>query len=143
MKESLMKQAITDLRENTCSCVVCADDRILFAEKGDGLAPLFAVYLENREQLAGAYAFDKAVGTAAASLLVDAGVALVYGETMSFGAKQILAEADIETVCEKLVPAILNREGIGLCPLEKLLIDVPDNKDRVEKLRTFAESNQI
>lgn len=96
--------------------------------------------LNNRpNDLQGACAADRIVGSAAALLFIHGGISALYARTLSAGALKILENAKIETVYDKLVDFIANRAGDGMCPLESLCRNVDDPAEAFRVIREFLE----
>jgi len=100
-------------------------DRLIFTSNKDGLQPL----LEYIDRLVPCQdeikIFDKIMGNAAALLSVKADCKKVYSPLGSQLAIKTLGNYNAEYHFTEIVPYIQNREGQGMCPLEKLSI----NKD--------------
>ena len=104
---------------------LCAGGRVV-ARSGRGVAPLLALSEEFNMRLNGCSAADKIVGKAAALLLVRLGAREVYGEVMSESAKRVFEKFGVLYSYGALVPNIINREGTGICPMEKATEDTDD-----------------
>ena len=68
--------------------------------------------------LHGARVADKVVGKGAAALMAVMGVAEVYAHVISQPAYDLLCSSGAVVTYGTLVPNIINRTGMGLCPLE-------------------------
>lgn len=113
---------------------ILASDGVTFcAVKGDtvitdtkrGIAPLMEIY-EREGSLDGFSAADKVVGKAAAFLYVRLGVKELYAEVISSHALTVLRKQGINAAFFNEVPAIINREGTGYCPMESAVLDISD-----------------
>jgi len=98
-------------------------DRLLFTSNKDGLQPLLEyidriVPYQNEIKI-----FDKIMGNAAALLSVKADCRKVYSPLGSQLAIKTLGDYNAEYHFIKIVPYIQNREGEGMCPMEKLSIN--------------------
>jgi hypothetical protein len=69
---------------------------------------------------------DKLVGKAAALLFAHGGVRSLWAARMSEAARDFLRAAGIDFDYGELVPAILNRDGTDLCPMEQRAMPVDD-----------------
>ena len=98
----------------TCVMVKGHKERC-FTERG--VAPLISL-LPSAE---GAVFADKVVGKAAAYLYVLLSARAVFAQTVSRGARAVLERYGVPLELETEVPAIINRRGDDLCPLEKAL----------------------
>lgn len=109
---SLAKQL---LASGTHTIVAVKAGDTVAAASGPGLAPLLAVL----DRLQGAAVADRAVGRAAALLLLHAGAACVHGLVLSEPGRAALDQHGCPASWDKLVPHIRNRMGTGLCPMEE------------------------
>ena len=99
---------------------VCDRERLLFTSSKDGLKPLLE-YVDNIVPHQGEIKiFDKIMGNAAALLAVKADCKEAYSPLGSEFAIETLSDYSIEYYFTKVVPYIQNREGQGMCPMEKL-----------------------
>lgn len=73
--------------------------------------------------MAGAYAFDKILGKAAALLFSYVKVKAVYSLKASNAGVSTLKENNIKCISEKIIPYILNSQRNDICPMEKLAYD--------------------
>jgi hypothetical protein len=101
-----------------CGGVLYSDER--------GIRPPLRWLREEPAVLVGAQVADKVIGKAAALLFCHGGVRSVWAETMSEAAAKFLDTQGIPFACDTLVPAILNREGTGLCPMEQKAMAIED-----------------
>ena len=98
-------------------------DKLLFTSTKDGLKPILeyvdsGIPHQNKVKI-----FDKILGNAAALLAVKADCQKVYSPLGSELAIKTLNGYSIEYYFDKMVSYIQNREGQGMCPMEKLSID--------------------
>ena len=120
-----------------CTCVVCKGDNIHISQKR-GVAPLIEL-LDSRIDVRGYSAADKAVGKAAAMLVVLLGVSEIYAAIMSRSAKKILDEYGIKYSCGEEVEYIINRKKDGMCPMEKAVMDIDDPAEAPKKIKETIE----
>ncbi len=128
------KQLLTDAGY---TCVICRGDDIHKSEKR-GVAPLIEL-LDNKADVRGYSAADKAVGKAAAMLFVLLGVGEIYATIMSQSAKKILDGHGIKYSCGKEVEYIINRKKDGMCPMEKAVMDIDDPAEAPTKIKETIE----
>lgn len=83
-----------------------------------GVAPLLK-FIDSSVDFSSFCAADKVVGKAAALLYVYMGIKRLYAKTISTGAVNILKKYHIAYQYENLTPYIMNRNGDGICPMEK------------------------
>ncbi len=112
-----LDKAKTLLACGTYTCVLVRGDLVLTTTER-GVKPLL-MWLERKEELRGGMAADRVVGKAAAFLYALLGVDAVYAPVMSEPAVSLLVSYGIEPLHEITVPAIRNRAGTGLCPMEQ------------------------
>lgn len=128
------KQLLTDAGY---TCVICRGDDIRTSEKR-GVSPLIEL-LDNKADVRGYSAADKAVGKAAAMLFVLLGVSEIYAAIMSRSAKKILDEYGIKYSCGEEVEYIINRKKDGMCPMEKAVMDIDDPAEAPTKIKETIE----
>ncbi|MCL2300858.1 MAG: DUF1893 domain-containing protein [Firmicutes bacterium] len=121
-----------DLGDHTC--VIRTADGAPLVSGEHGILPPLRWLRENPDSLRGADAADRVIGKAAALLFAYGGVRSIWAARMSEAARDFLRTTDILFDYDELVPAILNRDGTDICPMERraLGIDGP-----VEAFRVF------
>ena len=92
----------------------------IFCSKETGLKGLMDFLCKNGRQATGVIVFDKVVGRAAALLSIYLNVKEVYGKIGSRPAADVLQEYKVVFHFENVCPSILDKERIGLCPMEQL-----------------------
>jgi len=97
-------------------------DKLLFTSNKDGLKPLLEYLDKSFPHQNEIRIFDTILGNAAALLAVRAECKKVYSPLGSELAIKTLNEYSMEYYFTKVVPYIQNREGQGMCPMEKLSI---------------------
>jgi hypothetical protein len=112
------------LNSGSYSCVLVKND-IIYTSTLSGISPL-VTFLDAGTDLKGFSAADKIIGKAAALLFVLAGVREVYGQTMSERAAAVLKRYGIVFSYGSLIPEIINRQGTGMCPMEKTVLDTEE-----------------
>lgn len=119
-----LQRAKTLLENHNYTCVLCKGETIITSTKR-GVKPLVDM-LDGTEDLNGFSTADKIVGKAAAMLYVLLGVKEVYAEVMSKAAEEVFAKYMI--ICEygELTENIINRNGDGICPMEKAVQEIDD-----------------
>jgi len=108
------------------TCVVRTSTGELLRSDERGIRPPLQWLREDPSLLRGAEVSDKVIGKAAALLFRYGGVKSVWAERMSEAAAAFLAAQGIVYAYDELVPAILNREGTGLCPMEQRALALDD-----------------
>lgn len=138
----MTEKAKTLLASGDYTCVLCKGDAV-YQSKERGVKPLLD-WLESGTDLRGFAAADRVVGKAAAYLYVLLGVRAVYAPVMSEAARAVLERYGIEASCGVAVPAIRNRAGTGLCPVEQAVADIDTSQAAlpaiVERLQQLQKS---
>jgi len=97
---------------------------IVARETGRGIGPALNLFRANK--LRGADVADKIVGKAAAALFISGGAVSVHADVMCESAAELLTAYGIPNSADAIVPAIINRKGTGLCPMEAAVKDLDD-----------------
>lgn len=126
------ERAMAALHRENYTCVLC-DDRRFLTDRKRGILPLLQ-RLEEKE-LRGMCVADRAVGRAAAMLLICGGASAVYGEVMTQEARELLNAHGIETAFGTLTDVIRNREGNAPCPMERAVEGLSEPSDAPAVLR--------
>jgi len=112
---------------------------MVYSSEGDGLAPLLdAIERLGSPALAGSTVVDKIVGKAVALLACYFRAFDVYAEVMSRRAVEVLTRHGVKHSSEEVVEEIRDREGKGVCPFERLVLDVDDPRQAYERLLRIA-----
>lgn len=90
---------------------------------------------ESGFSLESGFVSDKVIGKAAAFLMVVLGAKEVFGETVSRHALTVFERFGVNITYKFLVPAIINRSGDGICPMEKAVLNVENPTEAAEILR--------
>lgn len=123
------------LKQGGYSFVVVSNGNVLGKETGPSVQPLANFLAEHSEKVKAASLADKVVGRAVAILSVYYGLKAVYAALMSEGAVKFLQTYKIEYEYQTRVPAILNRQGDGTCPIEKSLLGIETPEEGMQVLR--------
>ena len=113
-----------ELLANGHACAVCGNG-ISASFDGRGIAPLLDA-VTHFGSFSGYTVCDKVVGSAAAFVLIEAGAAEVYADTVSRRAVSLLSSAGITVSYGKITDFIKNRRGDDLCPMEKKALEMKD-----------------
>ena len=97
--------------------VVCTLSGEIIKFHNPGVKDLFELVETRPEALEGALVADRVIGRGAALLLALGHVCRVYVQIISEPAVLVLQDYDIKVEYDKLVPNIINRDGIGICPV--------------------------
>lgn len=139
LKNNDLQKAKTILKNNHYTCVIVRDDLIVFTSKKRGIVPLieFKTYSDSCGKFSLA---DKIIGKAAALLCVYLGIDFVYSDVISTPAINILKQHNIDVFYDIEVAVIKNRNGDGLCPMEKLSKGVDKPEIMYNKIIQWLES---
>lgn len=109
-----------EAEEGLSLLVLGGGGEVLYKSREEGIGPLFRAV----SALAGAVLADKIIGKAAALLAVYGRAAAVYGRVMSRPAMAVLEKYNIPFEYENEAEHIINRLGLDICPMEKLVLSI-------------------
>lgn len=144
-KTSVINQAISIIQKDQASLILIKNDEIIHKTSGRGIAPLLNLYHNQPELLKDAVVVDKIIGKAAAMILTLGGASKAYGIVMSVEGRSFLQNHKIDAQHNLCVDVISNRDGNGICPIEKSVLgtDIPQEgleliEAKLLKLREVA-----
>jgi hypothetical protein len=117
--------------------VLVKDGQVLGTGERQGIADLLTLAGQAGAGARGAALADRVVGKAAAMTAAFMGVTAVYTPLVSSPAQTALAQAGIYLEYDRRVPVVLNRQGDGPCPMERLIATLDDPQEAVAALRDF------
>lgn len=120
-----IEKAISELKDDL-TCVLVKGDLIYTSNK-KGIAPILD-FINEGIDLNGFSVADRIVGRAISFLYIYSGIKEAYGEVMSYGAMDLLKKHHINYSYQNATDKIINRKGDDICPMEKTVIDVDDEK---------------
>lgn len=129
------KKAKEMLNKGDYTLVLCngnVGEAVFSAERG--VSPLLNL-IDSGKDLSAYSAADKVVGRAAAFLYVLMKIEEVCALTLSEGAKEVFDKHGVTYCYDELVPYIINRQGDGICPMEKATKDAADPDDALKRVR--------
>lgn len=129
-----MLKAKNLLENNSYTCVVIKGDTFISSNL-KGIMPLMNWISEDSEILKDSYVADKAIGKAAALLMVYSNVKEVYAGIISEHALDCFKKYNISISYNKKVPYILNRTQSDMCPMEKACLETSDPKEAYKILK--------
>lgn len=97
-------------------------------------------FIEKGIDLKGYSVADKVVGKAAALLFVKAGIKEVFAKVISLEATRVLVRFSIPFEYEALNEKIISHDGVSICPMEKLVMDIDDPNEGYVLLKGKLES---
>lgn len=133
-----MQDLIDILHNNECSCVLRNGNIHTYSQHG--VADLYDIYTQTPALLNGADVADRVVGKGAASILTAGNVRQVYADLISNDGLEVLKKAGIPVFYTRLVPAILNRDGSSLCPIETICAPCQTLDECMDKIKDFVRS---
>lgn len=137
-KDCLQARAI--LEAEGCTCVLCGQARI-YKRFDRGIRPLLT-FLDEGPTVSGFCAADKVVGKAAALLYCLLQVQEVYAPVISRPALEVLECHGIRVYYQVCAPAIQNRAGNGLCPMETATQAISDPRLAPARIREALQKLQ-
>ena len=123
------------LRGRDYSLVMVRDGRIIYASRSHGIGGILQAIEELNCRIKGASVADKVIGKAAALLLAYSKVKDAYAVIISRNGLETLRSHGIQVDYENLVPKILDRSGRGICPFEKIALEIDSPRSGFEALR--------
>lgn len=108
----------------THSIVLCKNGRVITSVKR-GVAPL-AEFIRSGTDISGFSAADRAVGKAAAMLMIKADIREVFALTISESAEKLLKNHGVRVSFRTRAERIMNRDKTGACPMESAVADTDD-----------------
>jgi hypothetical protein len=86
---------------------------------------------------------DRVVGKAAALLCLYARATAVFAVIASEKGVEMLKKNNVLCRFENMVPYILDSKKSGICPFEKLVINISNPDEAYEKLKAFAVERSL
>ena len=123
------------------SIVVIKNGNILTKKQGVGIRPILEVIEELKEEMKDSIIGDRILGKASALLCKYVKAKGVYSPQATKTAIALLITAGIPIQIDGMVPYIKNKSGDGVCPFEKMLIDVdsPEEAYNILKKNVFRQ----
>ncbi len=122
------------------TCVLCRGECV-YTDEQKGIAPMMS-FLDSGICLRDFSVADRIVGKAAALLFVLAGVREVYAQVLSESGMRVLIQHGVPFEYDTLTPAIINRMGTGLCPMEQAVRDIESPEQARQAIRAAVERLQ-
>lgn len=107
-----------------------------------GIADLYKIVGNGGKELHNAVVIDKAIGKAAAALLVIGGAKQISTPRISAPALKMLSNAGIDVRYDAEVPLILNRTLTDVCPMERLCSESDDPREIFKLITDFIKEKQ-
>lgn len=126
------------LAENKYTFAAVKNGEIRTSEKR-GVAPVLDLIDSEPDFLSGASVADKVIGKAAAMLLTAYGVKEIHTPLASLKAVEYIREKRTKLSYESTAGYIINRDGTDMCPMEKTVLDISDEKEAERLIRIKLE----
>ena len=126
------------LAENRYTFAAVKNGEIRTSEKR-GVAPVIDLIDSEPDFLNGASVADKVIGKAAAMLLTAYGVKEIFTPLASLKAVEYIREKQTKLTYENTAGYIINRDGTDMCPMEKTVLDISDEKEAERLIRIKLE----
>lgn len=131
---------VEELREKGLSLMIYRDGELVFSSFGRGITPLLdAVEALGLEHLHGAIVVDKFIGRAAALIIVHVKASEAHAALISAGAKEVFRKHGLRHLFADETDVIAGSDGVGLCPFERLVMDISDPAEAYAMIRAKAE----
>lgn len=127
------------LEEKNYSLVVVKEGKVTFTSEDRGIKPMYYLSKNMKDEVKGGSIADKVIGRGAALLSIYLNIKQVYGKVMSKEAVEVLEGENIPYGFETLCDCIQNRDKSGLCPVEKLSLNIVDPTILLKKLEEFLQ----
>ncbi|MFO8059041.1 MAG: DUF1893 domain-containing protein [Bacillota bacterium] len=137
-----LQLARTHLEVGSDSVVMVGGGRVLASAGGQGLFPLLTVLREVKGFKGEMAMADSVVGLAAALFALDCPVRAVYGRVISERAESCLRKHRVHVEADTRTSAIMNREGTGMCPMEKIAAESEDAEQAKRRMRDLLHWDQ-
>lgn len=131
------RELIDTLDREQCSCVIGRGDSVTLCHER-GVKDLLRLLTDEPAMLKDAFVADKVVGKGAAALMILGGVAGVYARVVSRAALELFERSGIAVSFGQCVPAIINRAGTGICPVETLCRDCDTARECLPLIQDFV-----
>ena len=128
------RQMLEMLNSQSLSLMVY-NDSVLTTHDNRGIHDLLQLVSDQPERLQGAIVADKLVGRAAAAIMAVGGVRELHTNLISTPARELLEKAGIRVFAREEVPAILNRDRSGMCPMDTRIADAETPEECVRLLQ--------
>jgi hypothetical protein len=127
------------LKTDDLSLVIVKNKKIIFQTRMHGIKGFLQTIERFEDDLVDASLADKIVGRAIAMLCIYSKIKAVYAVVISEEAMSLLKNERIYCEAESLVPYILGKDKMTMCPFEKAVINVDKPYEAYERLRNCVE----
>lgn len=131
-----MNRYLEELEKTGSSLLIYKGGEVIFSSASGGMKPLLeAIETLSGEVLSGTIVADKIVGRAAALLIAYMGVMEAHAGVISATAVKVLRRHGISYHFGEEVEAVKSRDGVIVCPFEKLVQEVSDPEEAYNRIR--------
>jgi hypothetical protein len=132
-------EALKRLDAEGLNLLILKGGKHLYSSKKAGMAPLLeAIDSLGLRRLKNSVVADRIVGKASALLIGYFKASKVYTRLLSSTAIKVLEKHGIKYAYERVVDNIRNKEDAGICPFEKVVLEIEDPKEGYKKLRQIC-----
>ena len=117
------------------SLALIKNEKIVFSSRESGLRPLWECLKKYRRSKKTFILFDKLIGLAAAKLIVHARIiSRIETLLVSEPAKIFLEKNDIQIRAARIVPNILTKDRLAICPGEIIALNTATENEFLKKI---------
>jgi len=127
------------LDEKGVRIAVVKEGKLIYKSDERGIKPMYTLAMKLKDGLSNASVADRVIGKGAAILCKHMGVREVHGRLMSDNAIELLRGSNIQFTYEEKCAYIENEDRTGLCPIEKLSIDIEDGDVLLRRIGEFIK----
>jgi hypothetical protein len=131
------------LDELNLSLVIVKGGKTLFESHSPGINGLLQAIERLDDKMKRASVADRVVGKAATLLLVPYDMKMIYAHILSLEGLKVLDENGVPFLYRTLVPKILDKKGINICPFEQFAMTINNTQEAYMKLRSFTENRKF
>jgi len=114
------------------------EGKIVYTSKHQGIAPLVDCIEACSSRYRNCHLHDRVIGLAAAKLVVASRMIVsVFAGVSSQPAVEFLQKSNIPMESQLMVPRIMGRDGVSLCPMEQRALTTDDADLFLTQMRDF------
>jgi len=123
------------IQTSNYSVVMIKNGQIICKKKGKGVRPILEAIEELGETAHGCIVGDRILGKASALLCLYSKAKAVYSPQATKTAIALLLIGGVPSQADRLISHIKNRDGMDMCPFEKMLENISSPKEAYEILK--------
>ena len=135
----ILKNASNILNSGNYSLVIINNGTV-YKSRENGVKPLLDLLNNDKLILKNSSAADKVIGKAAALLMLYGGIKELCCNTISVHAAEILEKNNFSYYYNTKVDFIQNRSKNGMCPMEKLCLDIENPSEAFQAINNKVNS---